>query len=148
MKLPLPVRTGQRPNGVVLSRPITYAVQATIAIANRRTGRPVSARDLANAGHLPERFLPQILRKLVNKGVLHSSRGVAGGYALSRAPSQITLWDIVDAIEERNEMKQLSVPGLSDAACERLTSSLTSTAAAVQESLERLTVAELISADS
>ena len=138
------IGTHRQRNGVVLSRTVMYAVQATIAIANYKSGTPVSAKHLAKTACLPERFLPQILRKLVNKGLLHSSMGVAGGYALSRSPAKITLWDIVDAIEDRKELDQFAVPGLTDAACERLRHSLSSTANAVRESLRMLTLAELI----
>lgn len=148
MKLRPLISSRGKGNGVVLSRTVTYAVRATVAIANCTSSKPVSAKHLASTASLPERFLPQILRKLVNKGVLHSSLGVAGGYTLSRPPEAITLWDIVDAMEGRKELTQLTVHGLTDAACERLSLSLCSIATAVQESFEMLTVAELIHCDS
>ncbi len=48
---------------------------------------------------MPERFLLQILRNLVNHGILHSTRGVDGGYTLGRSPLEISLLDIIEAIE-------------------------------------------------
>jgi Rrf2 family protein len=48
---------------------------------------------------MPERFLLQILRGLVTRGVLHSTRGVEGGYALARSAQEITLLDIIEAVE-------------------------------------------------
>ena len=48
---------------------------------------------------MPERFLLQILRNLVNQGVLRSTRGVDGGYTLAGAPSEVSLLNIIEAIE-------------------------------------------------
>jgi Rrf2 family protein len=48
---------------------------------------------------MPERFLLQILRNLVTHGILRSTRGVEGGYRLTRSPDQISLLDVIEAIE-------------------------------------------------
>ncbi len=48
---------------------------------------------------MPERFLLQILRHLVTHGILHSTRGVDGGYALDRKPEEISLLDVIEAID-------------------------------------------------
>ncbi len=48
---------------------------------------------------MPERFLLQILRNLVTHGILRSTRGVDGGYALVRPADQISLLDVIEAIE-------------------------------------------------
>ena len=48
---------------------------------------------------MPERFLLQILRNLVTHGILRSSRGVDGGYTLIKDPQEISLLDIIEAIE-------------------------------------------------
>ena len=48
---------------------------------------------------MPERFLLQILRNLVTHGILHSTRGVDGGYSLDRNSQDISLLEIIEAIE-------------------------------------------------
>lgn len=48
---------------------------------------------------MPERFLLQILRSLVIHGILHSTRGVDGGYVLDRKPSEISLLEVIEAID-------------------------------------------------
>ena len=48
---------------------------------------------------MPERFLLQILRNLVTHGILHSTRGVDGGYSLERKPDDISLLDLIEAID-------------------------------------------------
>ena len=48
---------------------------------------------------MPERFLLQILRVLVTHGILKSTRGVEGGYSLSRSPEAISLLEVIEAID-------------------------------------------------
>jgi Rrf2 family protein len=54
---------------------------------------------LAAEGKMPEGFLLQILRHLVTHGILHSTRGVDGGYTLERTPDQISLLQVIEAID-------------------------------------------------
>jgi Rrf2 family protein len=74
-------------------------VQATLLLAKAKGEAPVPCSQLAAAGKMPERFLLQILRHLVTHGILHSTRGVDGGYSLERAPDQISLLDVIEALE-------------------------------------------------
>lgn len=82
-----------------LSRTVAYAVQATVQLAQSETSAPVPCSQLASDGKMPERFLLQILRNLVTHGILRSTRGVEGGYSLSRQPDQISLLEVIEAIE-------------------------------------------------
>jgi Rrf2 family protein len=82
-----------------LSRTVAYAVRATLQLAQNKTDAPIPCSKLAAEGNMPERFLLQILRNLVTHGILRSTRGVDGGYALTRAPEQISLLDVIEAIE-------------------------------------------------
>ncbi len=82
-----------------LSRTVAYAIQASLQLAQSGSQQPVPCSQLAAEGHMPERFLLQILRHLVTHGILHSTRGVEGGYTLDRKPDDISLLDIIEAIE-------------------------------------------------
>ena len=82
-----------------LSRTVAYAVRATLQLAQCPQGTPIPCSKLASEGHMPERFLLQILRNLVTHGILRSTRGVEGGYALTRPPEQISLLEVIEAIE-------------------------------------------------
>jgi Rrf2 family protein len=82
-----------------LSRTVEYALQATLHLAQSNSGAPVPSSQLAAAGSMPERFLLQVLRSLVNRGILNSTRGVVGGYALGRSANEISLLDLIEAIE-------------------------------------------------
>jgi Rrf2 family transcriptional regulator, cysteine metabolism repressor len=82
-----------------LSRTVSYAVQATLQLAQSNSEGPVPCSKLAAEGKMPERFLLQILRNLVTHGILRSTRGVDGGYALVRPADQISLLEVLEAIE-------------------------------------------------
>ncbi len=82
-----------------LSRTVAYAVRATLQLAEKGSDTPVPCHRLATEGQMPERFLLQILRNLVTHGILRSTRGVDGGYALGRPLDEISLLDIIEAIE-------------------------------------------------
>jgi Rrf2 family protein len=82
-----------------LSRTVAYALQATIQLAQTGYLDPVPCSRLAAEGKMPERFLLQILRNLVAHGILCSTRGVDGGYMLDRPPEEISLLEIIEAVE-------------------------------------------------
>jgi Rrf2 family transcriptional regulator, cysteine metabolism repressor len=82
-----------------LSRTVAYAIQASLQLAQSKSEVPVPCSQLAAEGHLPERFLLQILRHLVTHNILHSTRGVDGGYSLKRKADEISLLEVIEAIE-------------------------------------------------
>jgi Rrf2 family protein len=82
-----------------ISRTMAYALEATLQLAKQDGQGPVSCRRLAGSGGMPRRFLMQILRMLVERGIVDSTRGVVGGYRLMRKPEQISLLDLFEAIQ-------------------------------------------------
>jgi Rrf2 family protein len=83
-----------------LSRTVSYALQATLQLARAdKAAGPIPCSRLAAEGGMPERFLLQILRGLVTHGILESTRGVDGGYALRREAGDISLLDVIEAID-------------------------------------------------
>jgi Rrf2 family protein len=83
-----------------LSRTSSYALQAILQLArSEASGAPVPCSRLAAEGKMPERFLLQILRSLVTHGILGSTRGVVGGYCLERSPDEISLLDVIEAVD-------------------------------------------------
>ena len=82
-----------------LSCTVAYAVQASLHLAGESSSEPVPCSRLAAEGQMPERFLLQILRNLVAHGILTSTRGVDGGYSLDRPPSEVSLLEVIEAID-------------------------------------------------
>jgi Rrf2 family iron-sulfur cluster assembly transcriptional regulator len=77
-----------------------YASRALLSLAlHGGTTVPTSVRDIAERTGLPQPYLEQILLALKGAGLVRSKRGVGGGYVLARPPAEITLSQIVSAVE-------------------------------------------------
>src|SRR5436853_4581400 len=77
-----------------------YASRALLSLAlHRDDPRPTSVRDIAERTGLPQPYLEQILLALKGAGLVRSKRGVGGGYVLARSPEDITLAQIVSAVD-------------------------------------------------
>jgi Rrf2 family protein len=83
---------------VRLSAKADYALRATVELASQGDGH-VKAETLARAQSVPLRFLEQILLELKHAGLVASQRGAEGGYWLARPPSEISLADVIRAVE-------------------------------------------------
>jgi Rrf2 family protein len=82
-----------------LTRASSYALHAVVFMANQKHNRPIPSHLVARARKIPERFLLKVLKPLVSARVLHSVKGPNGGYRLARPASQITLLEIVEAVD-------------------------------------------------
>ncbi|MFZ5596942.1 MAG: RrF2 family transcriptional regulator [Bacillota bacterium] len=82
-----------------LNQATDYAMRAVLYLSGLPFGQVVEARLIAEEEHIPIRFLLKILRLLIKGGIVESHRGVNGGYSLARQPSQITMLDVVEAME-------------------------------------------------
>ncbi|MGI9079262.1 MAG: RrF2 family transcriptional regulator [Acidimicrobiales bacterium] len=77
-----------------------YASRALLSLAlHAGNGTPTSVRDIAERTGLPQPYLEQILLALKGAGLVRSKRGVGGGYVLARPPAEITLSQIVSAVD-------------------------------------------------
>lgn len=77
-----------------------YASRALLSLAlHGEEAGPTSVRDIAERTGLPQPYLEQILLALKGAGIVRSKRGVGGGYVLARPPEEITLGEIVAAVD-------------------------------------------------
>ena len=77
-----------------------YASRALLSLALHTDGEgPTAVRDIAERTGLPQPYLEQILLALKGAGLVRSKRGVGGGYVLARPPEEITLSQIVSAVD-------------------------------------------------
>jgi Rrf2 family transcriptional regulator, iron-sulfur cluster assembly transcription factor len=83
-----------------LGRESSYAIDGLLALAKKRpVGKVMLLRDVAKAAAISESFLAKIFQRLTRAAILNSSRGAVRGYALARRPKQITIKDIIVAVE-------------------------------------------------
>lgn len=76
-----------------------YAFRIILYMSTLPFGTRKVGAELARTSKIPERFLLKIMRYLVNAKLLHSYRGVDGGFSLAKKPKDINLYDVVTAVE-------------------------------------------------
>ena len=76
-----------------------YAVRALSELARRGSGQPVPIGEIARARETPVQFLEGLFAALRRAGILHSQRGVKGGYLFERDPAQVTVLEVVELLE-------------------------------------------------
>ena len=83
----------------MLTRKGKYGLKAMIALAKEHGGGPVLIGDLAEQEAIPKKFLENILLALKHRGLVHSRKGPHGGYQLGRMPEQISVGDVIRALD-------------------------------------------------
>ena len=76
-----------------------YAVRALAELARRGSAAPVPIGDIARARDIPVQFLEGLFAALRRGGILHSQRGVKGGYSFARPPAEISTLEVVELLE-------------------------------------------------
>ena len=83
----------------MLSRRSKYGLKALLALAADSGRGPVLVSELAERDAIPKKFLEAILLDLNRKGVVQSKKGKGGGYFLRRAPSEITVGEVIRTLD-------------------------------------------------
>ncbi len=83
---------------IKLTRKMLYALEAVVDIAYNTTADPAQAREITKRQGIPQRYLEQVMQKLVRAGVLKGVRGPRGGYRLARERRRITVGEIVRVV--------------------------------------------------
>lgn len=126
-----------------LSRTVAYALDAVFQLAETVQDGPVPCRQLATEGRMPERFLLQILRNLVNHGILASVRGVIGGYRLQRPLDEISLLELIEAVEGPVFSSVPVTDGMSEACKCRIERAMAEVARTTRRQLEAIKLSQL-----
>lgn len=82
-----------------LTRASSYAIQALAYLAAQKSNLPVASHLVARDRGIPERFLLKVLKPLVSARVLQSIKGPNGGYRLIKSPNQITMLEVIEAVD-------------------------------------------------
>ena len=82
-----------------ITRQADYAVRAVLHLARINGSQRAATSQVAQEQHIPPSFLAKIISQLSIAGLLHTSRGARGGVTLARDPKDITLLDVIEAID-------------------------------------------------
>jgi Rrf2 family protein len=82
-----------------LTRAASYALHAMVHIASQQSNEPLASHEIAQARNIPERFLLKVLKPLVGAGILTSVKGPRGGYRLARPAAQVSMLEVIEAVE-------------------------------------------------
>ncbi len=126
-----------------------YGVRALLELGTAHDVSPsrrLTAEQIAEAQHLPAKYLESILGTLVEAGVLESLRGAGGGYRLTRPPEEISIWLVVRSLEgEVLTVRGLSVGDLEyDGSARHLTDLWAGVASAMAVAMEPWTLRDLL----
>jgi Rrf2 family iron-sulfur cluster assembly transcriptional regulator len=81
-----------------------YAVMAVVSLANLSKNGRISLSVVAEHQNIPLNYLEQIFSKLKSNGIVSASKGPGGGYYLTRNELEISIYDIINAVEENTEL--------------------------------------------
>ena len=84
---------------IQVSRQVDYAVRAIYYLAKLGVDKRASTKKIAKEQHIPVSFLAKIISQLTISGLVYTMRGARGGVSLARHPQDISLLDVVEAID-------------------------------------------------
>jgi len=82
----------------MISQTVEYSLRAVVVLA-QHFGRPCTARQISEVTRVPGPYLSKLMQGMVRAGLVRSQRGLHGGFVLIRDPDQLTIWDVVEAVE-------------------------------------------------
>lgn len=129
-----------------LSLKVEYALRVLVQLGRYHGGpRLAHIEDLAEAESVPSNYLVQILNELRNGGVIISRRGKQGGYALSKEPDEISLFDVMRVIDPGLFANEPSRAGQSGP---MVAESLNKIGAAFEERAKEISIRDLLPRDA
>ena len=132
-----------------ISAKADYAVRAAVELASAPDEKPVKAERIATAQDIPLNFLENILGELRHAGIVRSHRGAEGGFRLAKPADQVSIADIIRAVEgplasvRGGPPEETSYPGSSEA----LPRVWIAVRASLRNVVEHVTVADVASGE-
>jgi Rrf2 family protein len=132
-----------------ISAKADYAVRAAVELASAPDEKPVKAERIATAQEIPLNFLENILGELRHAGIVRSHRGAEGGFRLAKPADQVSIADIIRAVEgplasvRGGPPEETSYPGSSEA----LPRVWIAVRASLRNVVEHVTVADVASGE-
>ncbi len=127
----------------MLPKTAEYALRATVWLG-RTPDKAESANQIANAIHVPRRYLHKVLQDLVKAGLVRSHSGPGGGYALNRDPEKITILDVINAVGPIERIRACPLGLASHISLCPLHQELDQAYAEMEKAFSRVTVAQVL----
>ena len=81
----------------MISQTAEYALRAVVYLAGQNV--PCTTQQLADVTHVPVGYLAKVMQGLARSGLVHSQRGLHGGYTLGKPPGQLSVWEVIEAVD-------------------------------------------------
>lgn len=91
---------------MILSKATSYGIRALAYLARQVTTQPCGLREIAEAEQIPPLYLSKLLSELRRHRLVHSTKGIHGGYALARPPEAISLWEVYQALDANPDLDE------------------------------------------
>jgi Rrf2 family protein len=82
-----------------ITRQADYALRAMLYLAQLEPNQRAATSQIAEEQHIPPSFLAKIISQLSIAGLIHTSRGARGGVSLARLPDEVSILEVVEAID-------------------------------------------------
>lgn len=127
----------------MFSQTAEYALRAAVWLAEHPE-RPQTTIEIAAGMSIPQLYLAKVMGLMVCNGILKSQRGRTGGFVLERPPSEISVYEIVDAVDPLHRIEEcpLSLPQHAKKLCP-LHAKMDRSLAAIEKDLKSSCLAEL-----
>jgi Rrf2 family nitric oxide-sensitive transcriptional repressor len=131
----------------VISKTAEYALRAVVTLADGNGG-PMLTPRIAATTQVPQAYLSKVLQTLVRADLVSSQRGQGGGFTLARPAIEITVLDVIDAVDpiQRIECCPLDIDAHAQNLCP-LHRRLDDAIASIRETFTSTSIAELVSDD-
>ncbi len=128
----------------MISQTVEYSLRAVVILAFHH-GQSITVQHVSERARIPAPYLSELMQGLVRGGLVRSQRGVGGGFALTREPSEITAWDVVQAVDpiKRIESCPLGIESHSGKLCP-LHHRLDQVLASIEQALRETRLDELL----
>lgn len=88
----------------MISQTVEYALRAVVYLAGERTAARTSGQ-ISEVTRVPAAYLSKVLKGLSEAGILNSQRGIGGGFTLAKKPNQLTILEVVEAVDPIRRIK-------------------------------------------
>ena len=128
----------------MISQTVEYALRAVVTIAQHE-GHACTAQQISEITQVPAPYLSKLMQGLVRCGIAVSQRGLHGGFTLSKNPSDLTIWEVIEAVEPIKRIRQcpLDIKSHNSILCP-LHKKLDQALASVEQQFRAVTVADIL----